>query len=434
MLYDTWRRVAQARASAFALCDVATGRSWTFAELRTAAEREDRASGALAHPQGSSASFIFQTLAAWRDGKVLCPLEPGQAFASAPLPPAHCVHLKTTSASTGVARVIAFTAEQLAADAENIMTTMGLRPDWPNLGVISMAHSYGFSNLVLPLLLHGVPLIVAASPLPEALRRAAERWPALTLAGVPALWWAWHEARAIPANVRLAISAGAPLPLAVEQAVFATRALKIHNFYGSSECGGIAYDGTDEPRQDTTCVGRPLHNVALSLNDEGCLRVHSRAVGETYWPETSPVLERGCFQTCDLAELKNGLVFLRGRAGDQIHVAGRKVSPDLIENALKRHPAIRECVVFGVPSGQAERGDIIVACIATTETRDEVLRQFLLAELPAWQVPREWWRLQALAANERGKISRAEWRGRFLEQYRPGIEAAESRRDRRTLV
>ena len=50
---------------------------------------------------------------------------------------------------------------------------MGLRPDWPNLGVISLAHSYGFSNLVLPLLLHGIPLILAPSPLPEAVRQAA---------------------------------------------------------------------------------------------------------------------------------------------------------------------------------------------------------------------------------------------------------------------
>ena len=57
------------------------------------------------------------------------------------------------------------------ADAENIVATMGLRPDWPNLGVISLAHSYGFSNLVLPLLLHGIPLILAPVPLPARLMR-----------------------------------------------------------------------------------------------------------------------------------------------------------------------------------------------------------------------------------------------------------------------
>ena len=107
---------------------------------------------------------------------------------------AKIVHLKPTSATTGGARFVAFTAEQLAADAENIVATMGLRPDWPNLGVISLAHSYGFSNLVLPLLLHGIPLILAPAPLPEIIRRAAETETFLTLPAVPAMWRAWHEA------------------------------------------------------------------------------------------------------------------------------------------------------------------------------------------------------------------------------------------------
>ncbi|MBI5383336.1 MAG: long-chain fatty acid--CoA ligase [Verrucomicrobia bacterium] len=335
-----------------------------------------------------------------------------------PLPPAHCVHLKTTSASTGVARVIAFTGEQLAADAENIVATMGLRPDWPNLGAISLAHSYGFSNLVLPLLLRGVPLILVSSPLPEALRRAAEGWSALTLAGVPALWRTWHEARVIPPTVRLAISAGAPLSLEVEEAVFSASGLKIHNFYGSSECGGITYDKTELPRQDAAGVGAPMHNIQLSLNDEGCLRVHSRAVGETYWPEASPALGEGRFQTCDLAELKDGLVFLCGRLNDQINVAGRKVSPEVIESVLRRHPAVRECVVFGVPCQQSERGESIVACVVTEDSNEESMKQHLLAALPPWQVPREWWFVRTLNPNSRGKLSRAECRMEYLSSSR----------------
>jgi acyl-CoA synthetase (AMP-forming)/AMP-acid ligase II len=45
----------------------------------------------------------------------------------------------------------------------------------------------------------------------------------------------------------------------------------------------------------------------------------------------------------------------------------------------------------------------------------ETLKQFLLARLPAWQVPREWWFVDVLAANARGKFSRAEWRKKFVE-------------------
>src|ERR1035438_8132082 len=245
---------------------------------------------------------------------------------------------------------------------------MGLRADWPNLGVISLAHSYGFSNLVLPLLLHGIPLILAPSPLPETVRRAAEGYPDLTLAGVPALWRAWHEAGAISPNVRRAISAGAPLPLNLEQAVSATSGLKIHNFYGSSECGGIAYDATDAPRTDDACVGSPMRNVELRLGQDGCLQVRGGAVGETYWPDGDPTLAEGCFQTSDLAEFRDGQVFLRGRLSDQINIAGRKVSPATIERALREHRAVKDCLVFGVPSSDADRTDVIVACIVANGT------------------------------------------------------------------
>ena len=370
----------------------------------------------MIHPQGNSPEFIITVLQAWRRRAVVCPLEAHHQLlaVSPPLPP--CCHLKITQVSTGVPRTVAFTGEQLVADAENIVATMGLRPDWPNLGVISLAYSYGFSNLVLPLLLHGIPLYLVPSPLPEALRCAAHANWNLTVAAVPALWHAWHKAGAILSNVRLAISAGAPLPLTLERAVFAEHGVKIHNFYGSTECGGIAYDATLTPRENESSVGRPLKNVNVEIGENGALLVRSRAVGEMYWPEPEPALGSGRFLTCDLAEIKAGEIFLRGRTDDHINVAGRKVSPTIIEQALREHEAVAECVVFGVPSGNADRIDHIVACVAVDRpsTRDE-LKQFLLAKLPGWQVPREWWFVPAISSNGTGKPSRTQWRRDFLE-------------------
>ena len=411
MLYERWRAISSERRGETALREFASGRHWTFGELFAAGEARSLGSSSFTQPQGQGAEFILDVLAAWRQNKATCPLEPGQA-PPAFLPPAYCLHLKSTSATGGTPRWIAFTAEQLAADADNIVATMGLRPDWPNFGVISMAHSYGFSNLVLPLLLHGIPLILAAAPLPEIIRRAAEGGEPLTLAAVPAMWRAWHEARAIPKNVRLAISAGAPLPLSLEQSVFTDFGLKIHNFLGSSECGGIAYDAQEAPRTEGACVGAPVRNVSLSLNADGCLTVRSRAVAESYLPEPSDSLVNGIFQTSDLAELRDGQIILLGRLGDQINVAGRKISPEIIERALLTHPSVRECVVFGVPSPDAERTDTIVALVAG-EVGERDLKQFLLAQLPAWQVPRHWRFLETLPSSPRGKISRTECRQRW---------------------
>lgn len=398
--------------------DLASRRQWTFRELEMASENAPSHEKLIAFPTGLSADFIINVLGAWKSGKIVCPLEADQREPEiAPGLPPEIAHLKMTSGTTAAPRFVALTADQLAADVENIVATMGLRPDWPNLGVISLAHSYGFSNLVLPLLLQGIPLVLAGAPLPEIVLRAAATETSITLAAVPALWRTWFDADAIPRNVRLAISAGAPLPVALEQNVFATRGLKIHNFYGSSECGGIAYDASLGARLDGACAGAPMRNVNLSVGEDGCLEVRCKAVGQTYWPEPNPRLGGGVFRTNDLAEISYGLVYFRGRAGDQINVAGRKVSPESIEKALLGHPGVRECVVFGVPSSDAKRGETIVACVsATTQVAGETLKQFLLAQLPAWQVPREWWLVESLFASQRGKLSRAEWRKRYLDR------------------
>jgi acyl-CoA synthetase (AMP-forming)/AMP-acid ligase II len=411
MLYERWKKVSAARRNETALRDFASGRRWTFGELFAAGEKSGVKDGII-FPQGHSPEFIFQLLAAWRENKTACPLETGQLPPKILPPPENCVHLKSTSATGGAARFVAFTAEQLAADAENIVATMGLHADWPNLGVISLAHSYGFSNLILPLLLQGIPLILAPAPLPEIVRRAAETEKSITLPAVPAMWRAWHDTDAIPKNVRLAISAGAPLPLNLEQKIFAANGLKIHNFLGASECGGIAYDAGESPRADASLAGTPMQHINLLLNDHGCLAVRSRAVAETYWPEKSDLLRGGIFQSSDLAEIINGQVFLRGRSGDLINVAGRKIPPETVERALLAHPRVRECLVLGVPSRDAERTEMVVA-VVVSDARENELKKFLLEKLPAWQVPREWHFVDSLAANARGKISRAEWRRRL---------------------
>ena len=416
MLYERWCGVANKFSGAAALIDAASGQRWTFGELASIAESGESAPE-LVFP-ATGADFVFSVLKAWRGNGVTCPLEPGQVPpALRQAPPGSIVHLKTTSATGGQPRMVAFTAGQLAADADNIVETMGLRPDWPNLGAISLAHSYGFSNLLLPLLLHGIPLVLVGTALPESLKRAAALFPEVTLPAVPALWNMWLEANAVPGNVRLAISAGAPLPLALEEKIFDRCGLKIHTFYGSTECGGIAYDGSSTPRSDGTCVGGIMRNVEVRIGGAGCVEVRGRAVGQAYWPEAGKSLGEGVFRTSDLGRIRNGLLFLSGRLGDLINVAGRKIAPEVIEQTLAKCPGLKDCIVFGVPAKDGRRGESIVGCIvAQAGLTAENLRQFASAKLPAWQVPREWWFVDSLQANGRGKVSRADLRNRYARQ------------------
>ncbi len=414
-LYERWGETAEKFGDKLALMEVASRQRWSFrqlADLATTGASKD----AVVFPSGQNAEFILAILRAWRAGQTVCPLESGQLPPELGDVPTRFAHLKITSASTGTAKCIAFTAEQLAADPANIVTTMGLRPEWPNLACISLSHSYGFSNFILPLLLHGIPLVILPAPLPEMLLRAAREFSGITLASVPALWRTWHESNSIPPNVKLAISAGAPLPLELEQQIFTQRGLKIHNFYGSSECGGIAYDRAEQPRTDPSFAGTAMDNVSLAVGSGGNLVVESTAVGETYWPDAQPSLRAPRFETTDLVGIQDDKVFLRGRATDLINVAGRKVAPETIEAALRQHSAVVECVVFGCTEISGDRFETIVACINSREAIDfSTLNRFLSGHLPAWQMPREMWFTRELLPNTRGKISRADWKERFLQ-------------------
>jgi long-chain acyl-CoA synthetase len=414
-LYEKWLATARTFKSERALIDISSGKSWTFDDLLRESERNTSPLDRIIFPRGAGPEFIFSILQAWRTNSITCPLEAAQSPLQLPIPPSNIAHLKLTSATSGAAKCIAFTGPQLAADAVNIISTMQLNPAAPNLACISLAHSYGFSNLILPLLLHGVPLILLPAPLPELLLRAAKQFRSITLPAVPALWKTWHQSNSIPPNTAIAISAGAQLPLELESAVFQKSNLKIHNFYGSSECGGIAYDRTITPRTAVNCAGSALDNVSLSLSDSGTLVIKSAAVGETYFPEPQTTLRPGRFETADLAELRDHLVFLHGRASDLLNIAGRKATPDSIEAILRTHPAILECIVFGIQSD--DRADTVVAALNTkTEIPISDLTNFLSQKLPAWQIPRRWWFTNELAANSRGKISRAEWKQKYLSR------------------
>ena len=420
VLFDRWCQIVSQNADRIALREA--DRAWTFNDLSQALTTLPAAIEPIIL-QGRTSTFILKLLQGWRDSQVTIPVEDG-----APPPdlanlqqrrlPEETCHIKTTSGTTGAPRSILFTAEQLAADCDQIVSTMGLTPDSPNLGVLSLAHSYGFSNLVLPLLLHGIPLHLLANPLPETLRRALNDAPAaVTVPSVPAMWQSWHAADALnTGQIRIAISAGAPLSPQLERRIYDSSKLKIHNFLGASECGGIAYDHSLTPRNSNSkTIGSAMQGVTLSKNDEGALTVSSPACGLTYWPEADASLSDGRFQTSDLVELQNSDVRLLGRADDIINVAGRKVHPAEIENALSTLTAVRHCVVFGIPSRRDGHYEEIVAVVSLQGGCSvRAVRAELATLLPNWKLPRQLLEASDLSPDLRGKISRSKWRKRLF--------------------
>jgi long-chain acyl-CoA synthetase len=425
MLFQAWQQTLARNRDAVALRDAASGLEHSFADLQRSLDRlaqlEERSLHRVSVGEGVLA-FVVQTLRAWRDGAVLCPVErEGATVPDAAGLPEGVVHLKLTSGSTGEPRCVMFRGEQLAADARNIRATMKLDVSCPNLAVVSVAHSYGFSNLVLPLLLQGHPLIGVPDALPGSLRAAFGWGRRLTLPAVPAMWRAWWQAGVLnDAPIALAISAGAPLPLEVEHGVFESCGLKIHNFYGSSECGGIAYDRTDSPRDDAALAGTAMEGVELCVNNAGCLAVRGNNVAEGYWPNEDKSLGQGEFVTSDLVEIREGAVLMRGRVSDAINIAGRKLNPAEVEEALLACDGVKHCVVFGVPSADASRCEETMACLNVREgVTEKQVMSVAGTRLATWQLPRRVWFCDELEPDVRGKIPRSVWRARWLKMQTP---------------
>jgi acyl-CoA synthetase (AMP-forming)/AMP-acid ligase II len=285
--------------------------------------------------------------------------------------------------------------------------------------VIPFSHSYGFSNLLTPLLCRGVPLVASEDRLPRAILHDLASSGATVFPGMPVFYEKLVGLRSdvVLPQLRLCISAGAPLPIAVAQEFTARFGCKIHAFYGSSECGGIAYDASEEREWKPGFVGTPMQRVEIlpEKTGEGPTRitVRSAAVGDGYFPTPDEsVLCGGAFVPGDLVEFDGPGLLLTGRASDVINIAGRKLNPAEVEARVVTFTGVRQAVVFGVPSKL--RGEEPVLCVAGEDLDPVALLRFCRHTLSEWQLPRDVWIVPEIIANERGKISRRQLADQYL--------------------
>jgi long-chain acyl-CoA synthetase len=329
--------------------------------------------------------------------------------------------LKLTSGTTAAPRAIRFRSEHLLADCNQICETMGITDADINFGVIPISHSYGFSNLLTPLLSRGVTVVLSSDRLPRAVIHNLDRSRATVFPGMPLFYQAFIELSDVPPlqKLRLCISAGAPLPPDVAQKFQQKFRLPIHSFYGSSECGGICYDREVKVLEDGF-VGKAMESVSVERMTAGekigQIRVRSAAVGDDYFPQPEKQkLGNGVFVPDDLLMPYESGWKIVGRVSDLINVAGKKVNPIEIETELLALPEIQQAVVFGRRS--AKRNEEVAACVvAKAGISESDLLQQCRRRLSGWQVPKRIFIMSELPVNERGKISRRELAARFADR------------------
>ncbi len=453
-ILDRWARTLEQRRDDAAVFFPDGSVSSTFSEIETEAEAfaeqmgQPRGGSVVAIRAGNSILWPAILLACFR--RELIPLPIGRHMAksefdlamrscdvSAVLEIAHaCLEVvpiesssvktvkgieffKLTSGTTAAPRAIGFQARQLVADCDNVCTTMGITADDRNFGVIPFSHSYGFSNLMTPLICRGVPVVVSDDRMPRAILNDLARSRATVFPGMPVFYQAFTELANVPElpDLRLCISAGAPLPTSLADRFSAKFGKKIHTFYGSSECGGISYDSSDELFYEDGYVGTPMDRVSierLDNSESSRIKIRSQAVGEGYYPLPDfDQLSSGAFTPADLIRETPRGMYVVGRASDIINVAGRKLNPLEVESQIMRLPGVRHVVVFGVPS--MLRNEEPVACVAVEEgLEEEDLMERCRAVLSPWQIPKDFWLLREIPVNERGKINRRELAEAYL--------------------
>ncbi|MBA2433424.1 MAG: acyl--CoA ligase, partial [Chthoniobacterales bacterium] len=281
---------------------------------------------------------------------------------------------------------------------------------------------YGFSNLLTPLLVRGVPLVMTRDRKPRAVLGDLARTGATVFPGMPVFYQAFCELDDVPElpQLRICISAGAPLSLPVAQKFRERFGHAIHSFYGSSECGGICYD-RDAALQEQGFVGTRMEGVEVELLDPEApasrIRVRSRAAGDGYFPQPDEEkLGGGSFAPDDLVSRDaTGGFRIVGRVSDVINVAGKKVNPAEVEAVLLAFPGVREAVVFGRAS--ALRNEEVAAClVADGSVVEQELLESCRQRLSGWQVPKRIFFVSELPVNERGKLSRRVLAERFADE------------------
>ncbi|WP_030812858.1 AMP-dependent synthetase/ligase [Streptomyces sp. NRRL S-337] len=121
--------------------------------------------------------------------------------------------------------------------------------------------------------------------------------------------------------------------------------------YGLTEsCAATAFNPWD--RQKIGTVGQPLPGSVVRIADDGEVLLHGEHLFTEYWNNptaTEEALSDGWFHTGDLGTLdEDGYLAITGRKKEILVTAGGKnVAPAVIEDRIRAHALIAECMVVG---------------------------------------------------------------------------------------
>lgn len=321
--------------------------------------------------------------------------------------PARTALVFNTSGSTGVPKAVALPHTAVLANAHSFTAHHSLSSDVTILSPLPLHHSNAVNTcLMSPLVSGGHSVLIAPSALLDLPRWIRAVQPTI-ISAVPsvldALLKVWRG-EPMPASVRYALSAAAPLSRDTASALLDRLGLRVVQAYGLSETVNFSttmpVDLTPEDYRalmvdrPTPSVGVAIQDVALQVCDPAGNPLPHGEIGEVLISgpalmsgylgapeETARVLQDGVFRSGDLGYLEQwpgvgALLYLTGRSKNVAKVRGEQVSCEEVEHILRAMPRVDDAGCIIVPD--ARDGERLLAAVVSD---DDAVAAAILAEL-----------------------------------------------------
>lgn len=227
-------------------------------------------------------------------------------------------------------------------------------------------------------------------------------------------------------NLRSAVSAGEPLNREVIETFKREFNVQVRDGYGQTEntlLVGTLFGMESRPGS----MGKPTPGNIVEIVDEYGEIVGEGVVGDIAVHNSTPALFKGYYKDVERTQMQfrgewfitgdqaykdeDGYFWFQGRNDDIIISSGYTIGPFEVEDALVKHPAVRECAVVASPD--AVRGSIVKAFIVLRDSKMknsptivEELQEHVKALTAPYKYPRAIEFLDELPKTASGKIRR----------------------------
>ena len=325
-----------------------------------------------------------------------------------------------TSGSTGEAKTIIKTAEQMWLGAEVLTEALPFKAEnnVTAISTVSIQHIYGLTVHIMMSLVNGWQIGRKQQFYPECMLAETRNTEQTVIVSSPAMLTRidWFNTT-MPKNIVGVISSGGALPEETSEQMRHLLQQPVIEIYGSTETGPIAI-------RDDIHLWQTLPNSRLGCNEDGALWI------EGCWLSTRE-------QTADVVEFLDGGFRLLGRSDRIVKIGDKRTSLAGIEAKLNQHAWVEDCYIAQHPEQPR-----LAAWVGLNAQGIDILREngrrHLIDQLKAYlaetqdktAIPRFWRFTDKLPRNSQSKINKLEFNRTCIEPQREPIWLTEQQTER----